>query len=480
MPSVAFAGGFETPDNGAEALARGGAWTAKADSPLAQEYNVAGLARLRGTRVELGANILFNVYDFTRSGAYPGTAGDPNTPYAGMAYPKVGNQGPPFFAPLFAASSDFGYFDRWTFGLAIFGPSSVGNRSFPAALTGTPQGGLLPSPQRYDITDSNLLIFYPTLSAAVRVTRWLDIGLALHLVYGSFDLANVAIADLGGCGHGNEFPPCDARNHLSLTGFTATGALGVMARPIEQLQLGLNVRGPVYLDASGTVDSPGSKMLNPTGNSPPLTGPASSFKTTLPWVVRFGARWRFLGRDKFEHGDIELDAIYEGWGSVQGDGIHLTVDSIGPLSGFSTVLLHHYQDTFGIRLGGAFNLRLPQGVLSFRAGGYYDSNATRYKDTRLDFDTMAKWAGTVGLGYTIRGVTINLAYAFVWEPDRNVSNGDLQPLNGINGTSTSSTDGHPYPAVNNGLYHAQTQIMSFALLIHFDELLKKKRVIRYY
>lgn len=42
---------------GAEALGRGGAFVAKADSPLALEYNVAGLAQLRGTQVLLDASL---------------------------------------------------------------------------------------------------------------------------------------------------------------------------------------------------------------------------------------------------------------------------------------------------------------------------------------------------------------------------------------------------------------------------------------
>jgi hypothetical protein len=42
---------------GAEALGRGGAFVAKADSPLALEYNVAGLAQLRGTHVLIDGSL---------------------------------------------------------------------------------------------------------------------------------------------------------------------------------------------------------------------------------------------------------------------------------------------------------------------------------------------------------------------------------------------------------------------------------------
>ena len=44
--STVWAGGFEFPGNGAEAMGRGGAFTAKASNPSAIDYNIAGLARI--------------------------------------------------------------------------------------------------------------------------------------------------------------------------------------------------------------------------------------------------------------------------------------------------------------------------------------------------------------------------------------------------------------------------------------------------
>jgi long-subunit fatty acid transport protein len=476
LPTAAWAGGFEFPDNGTEALGRGGAFVAKADSPLALEYNVAGLARQRGTRVLIDSNLSFHTYEFTRLGVYPGNPGDMATPFAGQAFPKVSNSGGPFYAPFVGIATDFGKLDRWTFAVGAYGPSSYGHRSFPSQVL-LANGMTAPAPSRYDLTDANLLIVYPTVAAAFRATRWLDVGVALHVVVGHFDLANVAIVDLGmaQC-HTPEYPNCDARNHLLLDGFTAAASFGVMARPIPNLSLGFSLRTPVYLEASGQVDTPGPKVLPTTGDAG--IGHVNSFKTSLPLVARLGGRWMFRGIDGFEHGDVEADIIYEGWGWVQNPGINLDIENIGPLSGFKTVLQHNYQDTIGVRVGGAFNLRMKQGVLTFRAGGFFDSAASKQKDTRLDFDTMPKWAGTFGLGYEIRGVRINLAYAYLWSPDRDVKNGDLQPLNGLNGTSKDAR-GNPFDAVNNGFYHAATQVLSFGIEVVWDRLLKKKRVVVY-
>ena len=71
LPTAAFAGGFEFPDNGTEALGRGATFTAKADSPLAIEYNVGGLAQQRGTRLLFDSNLVFQNFKFQRAGTYP-------------------------------------------------------------------------------------------------------------------------------------------------------------------------------------------------------------------------------------------------------------------------------------------------------------------------------------------------------------------------------------------------------------------------
>src|SRR5690349_7821462 len=97
---VVYAGGLELPDNGTEALARGGAFTAKADDATALQYNVAGLARQRGTRLLFDANLLMSTLNFQRDGVYPDSPSGA-TPWGGTPFPEVHNTGGPFFAPFF-------------------------------------------------------------------------------------------------------------------------------------------------------------------------------------------------------------------------------------------------------------------------------------------------------------------------------------------------------------------------------------------
>ncbi|HEY1584044.1 MAG TPA: outer membrane protein transport protein [Polyangia bacterium] len=472
LPTAAFAGGFEFPDNGTEALGRGATFTAKADSPLALEYNIAGLAKQRGTKLLFDSNLVFQDFTFQRAGNYP-VENIPMTttpvPYSGIPYPKVTNGAGPFYAPFVGLTTDFNYFDRWTFGFGVYGPSAMGNKQWGATVHTQAQGDI-PAPQRYDVVQANLLTFFPTFAAAVRVTKWLDVGLALHLVVGIFDLANISITDLGSSLCPNlEAVACDSATHLKTTGFSATAGLGLMFHPHRTFDIGLNVRGPIVLNTSGTVDA-----TPPTAAPIPLAQDKAEFDTRLPPVVRVGLRYKFLGHDDFEHGDIELDGTWEGWSWAEGEGDHINIPQLGPFSDIHPVLTHHYSDTFSIRLGGAYNIRLPAGVFTLRLGGFYDSSPTKPADTRVDFDTMARIGATAGLGYSVRGVTLNVAYAYMYEADRNVTDGDIQSINGVANGSTMTTVG-PTPVVNNGLYHAQNMILSFGLQIAWDELLKKRK-----
>lgn len=486
ISSRALAGGYEYPDNGTEALGRGGTFTAKADSPLALLYNVGGLARQRGTRIELDMNFSFQKLDFQRAGVYPGDPNDPNTPWAGQPFPLVSNKGGMMFAPGIYLSSDFHYFERWTFGLGLFGPSSIGNRNFGNTVK-SPTGADFPSPGRYDIVGTDLTIFYPTLAAAVRATKWLSIGLGIHMVYGSFDLRSTSIIDTGGDRNDPnncreiEDKKCDAQLQLKVAGMTATASIGAHITPIKSLALGFNLRGPAYITAQGKAYSRSPDILGGDMQEPSK----ATFKTNLPWVLRLGGRYIFW-KDDFERGDIELDVTYESWKMAQGTGPKINIPQLSFFTNINVQIAHVYRDTFSVRLGGAFNQKLPAGVLTIRAGAYYDRSATENSATRINFDTLDKIGLTLGAGYKWRGLLINVAYAYVHSPDRHVTDGTLRPINSGGAADFGGGQDKPtgstmlYPAVNNGLYSIATHVASLGVQFWIEDFFtKKKRVLKY-
>jgi long-subunit fatty acid transport protein len=301
----------------------------------------------------------------------------------------------------------------------------------------------------------------------VRAARWLDLGLELQVVYGRFDLTSVSYTDLGSSLCPNqEYQPCDSTTHLLTDGATATAAGGLMIRPASWISFGLHVRGPYTLSTSGKVTATPPRAAPITIKPEPVR-----FTTQLPWVVRFGLRFVYV-RQAFERADLELDATYENWAAAQGDGPKVDIPELGLFQNIHTTVVHHYHDTFSIRLGAAYNIPIHDAVLSVRAGAFYDSSATDNRDTRLDFDTLAKWAGTAGLGVRTHGVKLDLAYAFMYEPERLVSDGRLTP-------TTPTAPSQPLGPINNGRYHGRTQVVSIGVQITWDELLKKQRTVAY-
>ncbi|HEX8791650.1 MAG TPA: outer membrane protein transport protein [Polyangiaceae bacterium] len=463
----ARAGGFEIPDNGTEALGRGGAFVAKADDPTAIQYNPAGLAQQRGTRVLLDGHFVLSSYSFQRSGVYPDNPSDPKTPWGRSPFPKVQDTGGPFFAPFLAVTSDFNL-DWLTAAVGVFGPSGVGSRTYPLGVEGAP------SPSRYDVVQENSLIALPTAAVGVKVFDWLDLGAAVHFVYGSFSLTSTSFVDIASAACPNvEYQPCDSVSRLDVKGTGWAGTFGALIHASPTLTLGASVRTPIAIDATGTATA----LSTPLGQPTPPPGNAT-FHTELPLYARAGARLAFLDDHGFEAGDVELDGTYEAWNAAQGNGPSIHIDHLGPsgptFDDINVDVVHGYNDTYSIRGGGAYNTKLDFGVLSLRAGAYYDRSATANNPgyTRMDFDTLDKIAGTVGIGLRWHGLQFNLAYAQIFEPDRTVYQGEgqLRPIDGAQHGLPRDANGNPLPAVNEGVYKGSIEIVSFGVVATLDDL----------
>ncbi|HRI54731.1 MAG TPA: outer membrane protein transport protein [Pseudomonadota bacterium] len=472
---AAHAGGFELPANGTEALGRGGAFTAKADSPLALEYNVGGLAQLRGTRVLFDNNLYFSEYSFQRAG------GD-----SIGAYPLVRDQAaPPFYAPWFGLTTDFGYFRRWTFAVGAYGPSSVGARSF-GVFSPAESGTVRPTPSRYDLEQSNLLIVFPTVAVAVRVHRVLDLGISGQQVTSQINVASATYAPTSipifpssaACSQQPEVAGCDTTTRVQVSSYdNFTLQFGALLHPLRELDIGLHVRSAVNLGmypirGKGTVSASEPPFLR--GAQLGADHMNAQFDTWLPWVFRAGVRYAYRKGD-FELFDLELDGTYEAWSLLDGSDNHLTllnppllVNKGMPLT---ITIPHSYKDTFSLRLGGAVNYPTSVGQLTLRLGALYDSSATRDANVRVDFDTLAKIGATIGVGINIRGVTLNLAYAYLASLQRTVDSGELRAIDGTSGKAVQLGDDLA-PAVNNGIYSGHNHVASIGITILFDDLVR--------
>jgi long-chain fatty acid transport protein len=471
----ARAGGFdELPDQGAQALGRGGAFTAKADDTTAMYWNVAGIARQRGTKLAINSNIHFNKFYFQRAGTYADNGTDPATPWGGKPYPLVEDKNTNFVLPMLTATSDLGLSERLTFGVGVWGPAATG-RTFPVGIGGKP------APSRYDFVQSNSLVMFPTLGAAYRVTKDIDIGLAGHLVMAEFNELSISYADIGACKSAEDFR-CDAEGSLKAKGMSGAGSIGVLARVVPSVQLGAQFRTPASVKAEGTVTS---KL--PTGAA--LPDAPASVTLDLPWMMRAGVRYIGLNNKKaFEQYDVEANATYEAWSSAQGEGPTVVTSDLTGASKDPTRItsVHRWKDTISVRVGGAYNIAFGEkedgtndGVMSIRAGAFYDSPTTDNAYTRLDANTLAKVAGTAGIGFKTRSISVNFAYAAVASMSRIVEDGDVRPSNGAKGGAPIDAQGKPLPAINNGEYRAFSHILSFGVEVNFESLFFKPRAQTY-
>jgi long-subunit fatty acid transport protein len=466
-PRIALAGGFEIPDNGTEALGRGGAFVAKASDPTAIYHNPAGLGRQRGTRLLANANVSFQAFEFQRSGTYPGNPSDPATPWAGTPFPVSRETAGAFVSPFFALATDFGYFDRLTFAVGIYGPPVISDRTFELGIDGKP------SASRYDYVQSRNRVRIPTASLGLHVTEWLDVGVSGHLYLSDIDQTSVSYSDLGreAC-PSPEYYRCDSRSTLDANGTSVAATFGTVVRPAPFLAIGAMFRTPVNVRANGTVTPESPLALQGATLQPG----AAELAFQLPWTARLGARYIDLA-GSFERFDLELDLVYEAWGVAQSRGPILDVPDLGAFKNIRTLVVHRYDDTIGVRGGGAYNIDTGHGVLALRGGAYYDASATSDATTRLDFDTLAKIAGTLGAGFKLGAFGIDVAYAGVTSLSRTVApgTGDVRPVNGTKNGRPIGADDQPLAAVNEGSYSGFTHILSLGLTIAFDELFGSPR-----
>ncbi|MCA9665680.1 MAG: outer membrane protein transport protein, partial [Myxococcales bacterium] len=451
-PSSARAGGMEVGDTGAEALGRGGAFTAKADNPTAVNYNPAGFAKLRGHHAAISANIIYSDYTFQRLGGFDG-----QTPY-----PTIASETPLFAAPMhLMASTDFGYFKRVTFGFGIYMPAAA-TRSYPRELN--VGGANVPSPARFDFLSMQGIMLFPTAALAIRLTDWLDVGVTFQTVITKATIK--MLATVAAACETPEDASCDVDIDLEVKDmFSPTGSLGFLMRLGESVEVGGMLRLPSSSELKGTANvgfGPGisrlenslqHKMLDPMAPQVTLTN-------DYPWMMRLGGRIIFRDKRGEEAGDIELDLIYERWSAVSKRTVLIEGQSLGKPMPPSEVD-YALKDTFSVRLGGAYRFRLASDMfLTLRAGVFGETATTSISDTRLGVLSPARVAFTGGVGLKWGFISVDVAFAQFFFPKRVV---------GRSTVTAQDFGGGVGPTVGNGVYAAKLTALALQVSFAFGQ-----------
>ena len=455
LPAAALAGGLEVGDTGAEALGRGGAFTAKADNAASINYNPAGFVKLRGHHLTVGGNVVLSRYDFTRTGYMTlGNTAD------SVAFPTVSSSTPVFAAPRHLMfTTDFGYFDRVTVAAGMYVPSAAGG-AYPTEIE--VNGRKVAAPQRFSQVETSGLIFFPSLAVAFRPAPWLDIGVTFQTVVTSIKTTNIVTAATA-CDQ-PEDPNCDITLNIEASKLlTPTGSAGVLLRPSRNLEFGAMVRLPSSATLEGKADitlGPALKKLEGSMTKKMVSplDPEVTLNNDYPWMVRTGARVIFREGDE-EVGDLELDFIYERWSAVSERTVEVKGTSLGkPME--PTVMDWGLKDTYGVRLGSSYRLRLSSSVdLTLRGGAFYESASTEISNTSLSIIGARRLGVTGGLGLRWGRLRLDLAYAHLFFPDRVVNRSTVRAQDfGGNG---------PGPVVGNGTYSASMDMFSMQLSVAF-------------
>lgn len=421
----ALASGLEIPEQGARSVARGGAFSARADDPTAAIHSPGALVKLDGLHLIYSHNLVWHDATFTRAESvlprndeYPWQ--DPFEP--------VSNE-TPLFALGASIAAAYGVGD-WTFGVSVYGPNSTGHVKYPVT------GG-----QRYMLTElDSLMLFYG--ASVAWGTETFGVGAtfqAASLPKMRYSLVTDGITapfkDENGETSEQDaidgFSPYASSWDVEATldvkdTFAPTGIVGVWYRPSDNFEIALSGRVlPVIFEAEG-----GIELATVPGQSPftdaQLQVPDNSAKLEipLPMTARLGARYVHREGDE-ELFDIELDVVYEAYSII--DAFDADLEGRILLAGGADVqdvsIAKRWRDTFSVRLGGSFKVG-PDLQLSL--GGYYEQGASHPNYTHLDFLTVDRVGVAGGLEtplYRSEDTQLNLvlAYAHTFQEDREVA-----------------------------------------------------------
>ena len=328
----------------------GAGWAARAQDAATVLTNPAGMARLKGNDLLLGAGALYGDYQLTPNANTTVDGGD-----GGVAVGWFPNGGAYYAGELS---------ERWWFGVAATSNFGLAEEYEPGWVG------------RYYVEKSTLIGVSFLPSVAYRVSPELSFGASFNALYGVLK-DDVAI---------NSVVPGEADGRLSMSAndLSFGGNFGVLWEPSERARLGLTYTMPVDLDF---VDRPEFTDLGPgmetaldaaglleTDLGLEITVPMTA---TASFYTDLDADWAVMG-----------DVGWQDWSQFGGVNVEVATD---PPSGLSTQL--PYQDTWRGAVGA--KRRLGSAWL-LSAGVGYDSPMVEDADRSVALPTGEAWRFAAG------------------------------------------------------------------------------------
>jgi long-chain fatty acid transport protein len=241
-----------------------------------------------------------------------------------------------------------------------------------------------------------------------RINDMVSVGAALNINYGMFSLNRWAgLAEIPDPPY--EFDLGQYEMNLKGWGFGAT--LGVLVKVNDMLSFGATLRTPNRVRLSGDASLSNIELL---GYTPSTEAKTESPHLTFPLWVAGGVAFR-----PFSGLTVTGDLQWTQWSAL--DQVELKfVDpfwSLFMLSSGENIMHLEWKDTLQVRLGAEYMLRED---LALRAGYYYDPTPAPDQTMNFVLPSLTFNAFTLGVGYDLDGLVIDLGFEFLSGKKREV------------------------------------------------------------
>ena len=372
---AAFGGGFQINENGARAMAQGGAFAARASDASAIYFNPAGLAFQPNGEIYLGTTLIMP------SVAFYGPITDANDPAIKNESKMVSQTFTPINGYItYPVSSDLHV------GFGVMNPYGLGTEWDPNWVG------------KYITTKVDLQTFYYTPTVAYRLSDKLSIGAGLDIVTGTVKLQQA-----------KSVINTDTRVVIDMTTKTAYGFnVGVQYKIDPKWGIGVSYRSAVKMDASGTA------TFNPQFTLPALNVVNDDVTSSLKLPAT-----AFAGISYKASPQLELEADYQfiGWSSYKSLAIDFKKDPTKDI-----VSPKNYSDTYMIRVGGEYTMEAWQ----FRAGYLYDHTPVSAAYVEPLLPDASRNGVNIGAGYAFnKSIRADVSYMFLKFDQRKAENTNI-------------------------------------------------------
>lgn len=373
-------GGYRNEVVDAEASGKGFCFTAQADGPSAVHYNPAGLTQLKGSYISLGY-----VFEAPRFEVDSNATGD-----------TVEMQKQSFFLPNIYYVSDCKS-ENLRFGLGVNSPYGLSTDWAEDSFA------------KYVSTESDVKMINYNPTVAYKVNDYISIGGGLDFLTASVYKHKVVSAALSNSGGDFELKGSDESWGYNL---------GLLIKPAEKHRIGISYRSEINIVLKGKVSLTGiTEGLYPLimGGSSYVTDMES--KSTIPRSIAVG--YAYQPNKKWT---IETDVEWTDWASTEEELVKFpyehdtnrlaVLNSGNPAS-------RDWRGVFSYGIGAEYQAT---DKLELRGGFLYEASPISSANFEPVLPDANKHGVTMGAGYLLKDVKIDVSYAFFKYRDRDVSN----------------------------------------------------------